>query len=103
MSATTSVPQQPSDDIRFFKSADGPLAYRELGAGPAVVLLHGGFVDGRMWDDVGHALAGEFRVVVPDARGHGESANSTIPFRPTDDLADLLRHLGIDAAVLVGV
>lgn len=103
MSAMTSAPHPPADDIRFYESADGSLAYRDLGEGPAVVLLHGGFLDGRMWDDVAAALADEFRVVMPDARGHGQSVNSTAPFRPTDDLADLLGHLGIDSAVLVGV
>ncbi|MFJ6688551.1 alpha/beta fold hydrolase [Streptomyces sp. NPDC091294] len=90
-------------DLRFFASADGDLAYRDTGSGPALVLLHGGFLDHRMWDDQVAALAATHRVVVPDARGHGASANATRPFRPADDVAALLRHLGIDSAVLVGL
>lgn len=91
-------------DLRFFESSDGGLAYRDTGgAGPLVVLLHAGFLDRTMWDEHIPALAKEFRVVAPDARGHGRSANASRPFRQADDLADLLHHLGAGPAVLVGV
>ena len=90
-------------DLRFFPSADGDLAYRDTGTGPAVVLLHGGFLDGRMWDAQVPALAAAHRVLVPDARGHGASALATRPYRPADDVAALLHHLGIGSAVLIGL
>ncbi|KOT94916.1 alpha/beta hydrolase [Streptomyces sp. NRRL F-4711] len=90
-------------DLRFLTTPDGDLAYRDTGSGPALVLLHGGFLDHRMWDDQVSALAATHRVVVPDARGHGASANATRPFRPADDVAALLGHLGIDSAVLAGL
>ena len=73
------------------------------GAGRAVVLLHGGFLDHHMWDDQVPALAADHRVIAPDARGHGRSANAAAPFRPADDVAALLRHLDAGPAVLVGV
>ncbi|MCD0485725.1 alpha/beta hydrolase [Streptacidiphilus sp. ASG 303] len=95
-----------ASDVFSFDSGDGPLAYRDTGTGtggPVVVLLHSGFVDGTTWDDVVPLLARDHRVVVPDARGHGASANASGPFRQTDDLAALLRHLGTRPAVLVGV
>ncbi|MEU0831686.1 alpha/beta hydrolase [Streptomyces sp. NPDC005969] len=79
------------------------LFWLDTGAGQPLVLLHGGFLDHRMWDDQISALAARYRVIAPDARGHGRSANATEPFRHTDDLAALLRHLGIGPAVLVGV
>lgn len=90
-------------DVRTLETQDGLLAYRELGSGRPVVLLHGGFVDGRMWDDQLPYFAQDHRVIVPDARGHGASANATRAFRHTDDLAALLRHLDTGPAVLVGV
>ncbi|MFF1274167.1 alpha/beta fold hydrolase [Streptomyces marokkonensis] len=91
-------------DLRFLPSADGDLAYRDTGGtGPALVLLHGGFLDHRMWDAQVPALAASHRVVAPDARGHGASANATRPYRPADDVAALLDHLGIDSAVLIGL
>ncbi|MPY53487.1 alpha/beta fold hydrolase [Streptomyces acidicola] len=87
-----------------FPSDDGLLAYRDTGgAGPPLVLLHGGFTDHRMWDDVVPLLAVGHRVIAPDARGHGASDNASRPFRFADDLAALLRHLDVVPAVLVGM
>jgi pimeloyl-ACP methyl ester carboxylesterase len=79
------------------------LFWLDTGTGRPVVLLHGGFLDHRMWDDQIPALSSRHRVIVPDARGHGRSANATEPYRLTDDLAALLRHLDTGPATLVGV
>ncbi|NKQ24175.1 alpha/beta fold hydrolase [Streptomyces galbus] len=93
-----------ASDLRSFASADGQLAYRDTGGpGAPVVLLHAGFLDHTMWDECIPALAREFRVIAPDVRGHGRSANASRPFRQEEDLAALLRHLGVGPAVLVGV
>ncbi|MDT0614098.1 alpha/beta fold hydrolase [Streptomyces lancefieldiae] len=92
-----------ASDLRFFPSADGDLAYRDAGAGDLVVLLHSGFADHRVFDAQIPALATGYRVIAPDVRGHGASANATGPFRWADDLAALLRHLDAGPAVLVGV
>ncbi|MCK7626601.1 alpha/beta hydrolase [Streptomyces sp. RS10V-4] len=87
----------------FLDTDDGRLAYLDTGSGQPLVLLHGGFLDHRMWDDQIPVLAPHYRVIAPDVRGHGASANATGPFRFTDDLAALLRHLGTGPAVLVGL
>ena len=79
------------------------LFWIDEGTGPPVVLLHGGYLDHHMWDEQIAALAATCRVIAPDARGHGRSANATGPFRFTDDLAALLRHLDTGPAALVGV
>ncbi|MFB9475527.1 alpha/beta fold hydrolase [Nonomuraea salmonea] len=79
------------------------LFWTENGTGKPVVLLHGGFLDHTMWNDQISALSDRYRVIAYDARGHGRSANATGPYRLTDDLAALLRHLGTGPAVLVGV
>ncbi|MGI5274562.1 alpha/beta fold hydrolase [Nonomuraea sp. CA-218870] len=79
------------------------LFWMDAGVGRPVVLLHGGFLDHRMWEDQTPVLATGHRVIVPDARGHGRSANATGPYRLTDDLAALLRHLDTGPAVLVGL
>ncbi|WP_079194266.1 alpha/beta fold hydrolase [Streptomyces sp. CB02923] len=81
------------DDLFWFDS----------GIGRPLVLLHGGFLDHRMWDRQFPSLTAKYRVIAPDARGHGRSANATGPFRPVDDVAGLLRRLDIGPAVLVGV
>lgn len=82
---------------------DGHLAYRGQGSGRPVVLLHGGALDHRMWDPQVEALSQQYRVIAPDARGHGRSSTPTAPYRHADDLVALLRHLGIPRATLVGL
>jgi len=82
---------------------DGHLAYTDTGDGDLVVLLHGGGVDHRMWDDQVSALAARHRVVVPDLRGHGEASTLFTPARHCDDVAALVRHIDAGPAVLVGL
>lgn len=79
------------------------LFWRESGSGESLVFLHGGFLHHGMWDDQVRAFDGDYRVITPDARGHGLSPNATGPFRHTDDLAELLHRLDAGPAVLVGV
>ncbi|MFJ4466465.1 alpha/beta fold hydrolase [Streptomyces sp. NPDC089424] len=89
--------------LHSFPSADGELAYLDTGSGDPVVLLHSGYVDHRVWAGQIPALTPGHRVIAPDVRGHGSSANATRPFRWADDLAALLRHLDTGPAVLVGL
>jgi pimeloyl-ACP methyl ester carboxylesterase len=91
------------EDTHWLDTDDGRLAYREAGSGLPVVLLHAGYLDHRMWRDQLPYLTSHYRVITPDARGHGDSANATRAFRHTDDLSALLRHLGTGPAVLAGV
>jgi pimeloyl-ACP methyl ester carboxylesterase len=79
------------------------LFWLDTGSGIPLVLLHGGFLDHHMWDDQIPVLAERYRVIAPDARGHGRSPNATRPFRPADDLASLLRRLDTGPAILAGV
>lgn len=87
-----------------------PLAVWDWGgpAGAPVVVLHHGFLDhGRSWAPVAEILRERFRVVAPDARGHGASgwvgAGGYYYFQDyVFDLADLVEQLGLEAPVLVG-
>lgn len=89
--------------IRSLQIAGGRLVYREAGSGPPLVLLHGGFLDHRMWAEQIRTSAPRHRVIAFDARGHGGSDNATGPYRPVDDVAALLHALDAAPAVLVGV
>ena len=65
--------------IHYWPSSDGvQLAYRELGQGRPVILLHGLFSDANVnWIKFGQAdrIADRgFRVIMPDLRAHGLSA-----------------------------
>jgi pimeloyl-ACP methyl ester carboxylesterase len=90
---------------QFFDSFDGVrLAWRELGEGRPVVLIHGYFSNAEVnWLKYGHAAkvaAAGFRVVMPDLRGHGDSArpHDAAAYPPDvlmrDGLA-LVDHLGL--------
>jgi pimeloyl-ACP methyl ester carboxylesterase len=68
--------QARQSTTRYAISKDGTrMAYDVRGAGPAVMLLHGGGQTRRVWHDAGYVaqLAQEFTVVTVDLRGHGES------------------------------
>src|SRR3954468_6965013 len=65
------------------------------GGGRPGVFLHGGGLDHRMWDRQASAFAVTNRVVLVDARGHGESSTPTHAHRHCDDLAVALRALGV--------
>ncbi|MFF7454468.1 alpha/beta fold hydrolase [Kitasatospora sp. NPDC008115] len=74
------------------------------GAGPTVVLLHGGLLDRHSWDEQFARLAALGRHVVRyDARGHGHSSSVSGDYAHHDDLRALLAHLDVPRAVLVGL
>ena len=80
----------------------GELAWEEAGAGPAVLLLHSGITDRRMWEPQIGPLSESRRVLWYDARGYGESGRITEPYRPYDDAVAILDAAGVDRAVVVG-
>lgn len=99
---TSASPELP---VHYFQGRDGALlAYREMGEGRPVVLIHGYFSTALVnWVRYGHAAkiaARGFRVIMPDLRAHGDSAkpHDAVAY-PPDVLADdgfaLLEHLGL--------
>src|SRR6185295_7551730 len=90
--------------VQYFHGRDGArLAYREMGEGRPVVLIHGFFSTASVnWVRYGHAATiaeRGYRVVMPDLRGHGDSAKPhEAAAYPPDVLADdgfaLIEHLG---------
>jgi 3-oxoadipate enol-lactonase len=81
----------------------GHLAYDVAGSGPTVVLVHGGLVDRRLWDDQFRDLARDHRVIRYDLRGLGRSSRSTGTFSYVDDLHRLMISLQVERATLVGL
>lgn len=77
-----------------------------VGAGPTVVLLHGGGPDHHSLIPLAERLADRYTVVLPDIRGYGESV-CTDPARHTwdqytHDVIALLDHLDVRDAALAG-
>ena len=79
------------------------LAFDEAGEGPAVLLLHAGIADRRMWRDVMPAFTAHFRTIAPDLRAYGDTPLPEDPFCWTSDVLGLMDGLGIERAHLVGV
>ncbi len=85
----------PTGSVR---SADGTtIGYRRTGAGPGVVLVHGGGQASQNLTTLARALSGSFTVYVPDRRGRGMSG----PYREdhgvrreVEDLDALLGQTG---------
>ena len=88
---------------RFLEVKDARLRYRDEGAGPVVVLLHGWTLDLDMWEAQVSALAGMFRLVRFDRRGSGLSSGTPSLADDAGDVQALCRHLGIQRAAFVGM
>jgi pimeloyl-ACP methyl ester carboxylesterase len=85
----------------------GTIRYREVGSGPAVVLIHGVLVNGTVWDRVVEALSPDVRVIVPDL----PLGSHRIAMKPGADLSplglarlisELLERLELEDVTLVG-
>lgn len=79
------------------------LAYREAGAGSAVLLVHDLGVDSRVWTEQVGELATRHRLVAIDQRGEGKSPRPVGPFDPAEDLECAVMRLGLERPVLIGV
>ena len=82
------------------------IAYDDVGSGPSVVLLHGYPFNRSMWRDQVVELQQHHRVIIPDLRGHGESAVTQTPAtmqRMAGDVASLLEALNISRATIGGL
>ncbi len=81
------------------------LAYRRAGAGHPLVLLHGGFEDGRIWRQQLDHLSDEFATFAWDAPGAGGSDDPPPGFTSgdyADAVAGFIDALGLGTAHLLG-
>jgi pimeloyl-ACP methyl ester carboxylesterase len=73
------------------------------GAGPAILFVHGGLGDSRLWEPQARALASRFRAIRYDMRFFGRSESPGAEYSPIDDLFGVLDALEIERAALVGL
>ena len=81
------------------------LYYAVHGAGPSVVLLHGGMGNADHWAGQVGALRERYRLVTMDSRGHGRSTWDGKPLGyhlMASDVLAVMDHLDIEAAAIVG-
>jgi pimeloyl-ACP methyl ester carboxylesterase len=85
----------------------GTVHYRDEGSGPAVVLIHGLLVNGRIWEGVVRRAAGDVRLIVPDLPlgSHPRAMNAGADLSPLGIaalIAELLERLELEDVTLVG-
>ncbi|SMF76086.1 alpha/beta fold hydrolase [Allosphingosinicella indica] len=98
--------------LHHLAARDGvQLAWREIGEGRPLVLIHGYFSNAEVnWIRYGHAallVEAGFRVIMPDLRAHGESDKPHDPAAYAPDVLardgeDLVAHLGLTDYDLAG-
>jgi pimeloyl-ACP methyl ester carboxylesterase len=99
---------------RYVQANGTDIYYVEAGKGEPLILLHAGLVSTNLiWADhpagwISHmdTFAEHFRVIAPDTRGHGRTANpGGGPIRFTqlaDDIVALIDALGLDRPMICG-
>ena len=93
---TTGIYKANGIDVHYLRTG---------GDKPPVVLLHGLMLSGACWAPLARALENDYDVVMPDARGHGNSGTPDHGYRYDDlaaDLAGLIDALGFATPVLLG-
>ncbi len=101
LAACTSRP--PEVTTGYVDVPGARLYYEQAGSGPPLVLIHGGYLDRRMWDPQFEQFARSHRVVRYDVRAHGLSQGDTVAFADHEDLHRLLAALKIERATIVGL
>jgi non-heme chloroperoxidase len=90
----------------FFRTSDGiKLHYLEAGSGQAIVFEPGWSMPAWIWDAQIHHFAEHYHVVALDPRSQGDSdkpSEGNSPERRSQDLKELIEHLKLAPAVLVG-
>ena len=84
----------------FAPSGAAMIYYHSEGEGPAVLFIHAGVADSRMWQDQ-MDLPGH-RTIAFDQRGYGRTEWVAEPYSNREDALAVLDHLDIDRAVVVG-
>jgi 3-oxoadipate enol-lactonase len=92
--------------LKRIKSGDAEIAYRVLGEGPAVVLLHPFPANHEFWLPVADILSTRYRLILPDLRGHGDSEIGDGPAIMKKHAADIFAVMDdaeVGRAPLIGV
>jgi 3-oxoadipate enol-lactonase len=88
------------------KSGDADIAYRVIGEGSPVILLHPFPANHEFWLPVAQVLSSRYRLVLPDLRGHGDSdvgESAATMEKHAGDLGRVMDDANIGRAPLVGV
>ncbi len=96
-----------ADQRREVALPAGTVRYREAGAGPPVVFVHGFLVDGRLWDGVVDNLSDRCRCLAPDwplaAQQVAMNPDADLsPYGVAATIASFLEQLDLSDVTIVG-
>lgn len=105
--AAEGAPPLPASDTQgYVEHAGAQIWYATYGAGPAVILLHGGLGHSGNWGNQVPALvSGGYRAILIDSRGHGRSTRDARPYSyelMASDVLAVMDALHLEQAGLVG-
>lgn len=97
----------PAPAASGYVAHDGAKIYFSIyGAGPPVILLHGGLASQRYWgNQVGSLVADHHRLILIDSRGHGRSSRGARPYTyelMESDVIAVMDALKLKRAAVVG-
>ncbi|MHB1219196.1 MAG: alpha/beta fold hydrolase [Alphaproteobacteria bacterium] len=105
--AAHGTPPLPEADTQGHVEHDGArIWYATYGAGPPVILLHGGLGHGGNWSHQVPALTSAgYRAILIDSRGHGRSTRDSRPLSyeaMASDVLSVMDTLNLERAAFVG-
>ncbi|WP_421760396.1 alpha/beta fold hydrolase [Devosia sp.] len=99
-------PALPTEVAGHIENDGAHIWYARYGAGPAVVLLHGGLGNAGNWGfQVPALVAAGYQVIVIDSRGHGRSTRDDQPYSYElmgSDVLTVLDEVRVQRAAIVG-
>ena len=106
LASVSGASANPEAKSGYFTTSDGVrLHYLEAGSGPPIVFVPGWMNPAWIWEPQIRYFAKKYRVVALDPRSQGESEQVTeghYPERRSQDIKELMDHLQLPPAVLVG-
>jgi 3-oxoadipate enol-lactonase len=87
----------------YLEIGKAKIYYEEKGTGTPFIMIHGGFIDRRMWDNQFDYFSKEYRVIRYDVRNHGLTTSDSDKYTNYEDLNSIMEKLKIDKAIVMGL
>lgn len=87
----------------YLEIGKAKIYYEEKGTGTPFIMIHGGFIDRRMWDEQFEYFSRSYRVIRYDVRNHGLTTSDAEVYTYSDDLYNILEKLNIEKAIVMGL